>query len=134
MGLPLIPNPSPWGEGGWNSCRCLSCGEPKRAGDWLSLAIGAAPCSGALLILFYGLANNLLWPSVAMVVSISLGMAVTLAWIGMMAIFDRHYADCYLGRQLSPRTYQIVKIAGASCVFLIGLGLFGVTFVTSGKI
>ena len=137
----LAPQPAPEPPGQFRShpeamidCRCLSCGEPKQAGDWLSLAIGAAPCSGALLILFYGLANNLLWPSVAMVVSISLGMAVTLAWIGMMAIFGRQYADRYLGRQLSPRTYQIVKIAGASCVFLIGLGLFGVTFVTSGKI
>ncbi|MEO1404205.1 MAG: DUF3299 domain-containing protein [Cyanobacteria bacterium J06635_1] len=112
-------------------CGCLSCGEPKRAGDWLSLAIGTVPCSGALLILFYGLANNLLWPSVAMVVAISLGMATTLAWIGMMAIFSRQYADRYLGRQPSPKTYQIIKIAGAGCVSLIGLGLFGITLVAA---
>ena len=67
-------------------------------------------------------------------VKISLGMAVTLTWIGIIAIFGRQYADRYLGRQLTLRTYQMIKIAGASCVFLIGLGLFSVTFVTSGKI
>jgi nickel/cobalt exporter len=115
-------------------CRCLSCEDPKRASDWLSLAIGAVPCSGAVLILFYGLANNLLWPSVAMVVAISLGMAVTLAWIGIMAIFGRQYTDRRLARQHQSylRVHRYGQILGASSILLIGLGLFGVTLLTGG--
>lgn len=113
-------------------CLCITCKEPKRAGDWLSVAVGAVPCSGALLILFYGLANDLLWPSIAMVIAISLGMAITLAWIGMMAILGRQYTSRRLGQrwQPSPRMHQVTKIIGASLVSLIGLGLFSMTLAT----
>ena len=116
-------------------CRCLTCVDPKGMGDWLSLAVGAVPCSGALLVLLYGLANNLLWPSVAMVIAISVGMAITLSWIGIMAIAGRQYAERRLGhhRQRYPQIHQVVSIVGASCVLLMGLGLFGVTLVTTGE-
>ncbi|MEM9266972.1 MAG: DUF3299 domain-containing protein [Cyanobacteria bacterium P01_F01_bin.13] len=111
-----------------DTCGCLTCVEPKQMSDWLSLAIGSVPCSGALLILLYGSANNLLWPSIAMVVAISLGMAITLAWIGTLALMGRNYAERRV--QLKPgRWQQWLKFAGASCVLLLGLGLFGLTLV-----
>ncbi|MEO1592189.1 MAG: DUF3299 domain-containing protein, partial [Cyanobacteria bacterium J06632_22] len=80
-------------------CGCLTCVEPKQMKDWLSLAIGSVPCSGALLILLYGAANDVLWPSVAMVMAISVGMAITLAWIGGLALMGRNYAERKLGRK-----------------------------------
>jgi len=52
-------------------CRCLNCFSTTKTGGWLSLAIGAVPCSGALIVLLYGLANNMLWISIALVVAIS---------------------------------------------------------------
>ncbi len=111
-------------------CNCLTC-DVREGGGWLSLAIGAVPCSGALLVLLYGLANNLLWPSVAMVLAISAGMALTLAWIGAMAIMGRQYTDRRLGKRRQWLT-QWVRILGASCILLLGLGLFGLTLASSG--
>lgn len=115
------------------NCGCLTCVEPKRASDWLSLAIGSVPCSGALLILLYGTANDWLWPSVVMVIAISVGMAITLAWIGGLALVGRHYADRRIarGRKFGARHYdhlqRWVRFAGAGCV--LALGLFGLTLV-----
>ena len=117
-------------------CRCLTCIEPKQASDWLSLAVGAVPCSGALLILLYGAANQLLWPSIAMVMAISVGMAVTLAWIGSLALMGRNYAerqaDHRLSKGLYRRLHRWLKPVGAGCVLLIGLGLFSFT-LASGR-
>ena len=115
-------------------CACLTCIEPKQASDWLSLAIGSVPCSGALLILLYGSANQLLWPSIAMVVAISVGMAITLAWIGALALMSRNYAnrqaDKRFGNWSYRRLHRWLKFAGSGCVLLIGLGLFSVTLAS----
>ncbi|MGF1538008.1 MAG: DUF3299 domain-containing protein [Elainellaceae cyanobacterium] len=117
-------------------CPCLTCIEPKRASDWLSIAIGSVPCSGALLILLYGSANKLLWPSIAMVIAISVGMAITLAYIGVLALTGRNYAarqfDQRLGKQRYRRLQQWLKFAGACSVMSLGFGLFSVT-LASGR-
>ncbi|MEM9089027.1 MAG: DUF3299 domain-containing protein [Cyanobacteria bacterium P01_F01_bin.53] len=124
------------------ACSCLSCGNAQKAGGWLSLAVGAVPCSGALLVLLYGLANDLLWPSVAMVIAISVGMAFTLAWIGAIAILGNRYGHQIAARRQqmrssdSPRKssrfslVQVGQIAGATCVSLLGMGLFVLTLTT----
>lgn len=124
------------------ACNCLSCGDPQGIGGWLSLAVGAVPCSGALLVLLYGLANDLLWQSVAMVIAISLGMAFTLAWIGSLAIYGNRYGQKVAARrqqkqagrtsrQLSKFSFaQIGQVAGAICVSLLGTGLFLLTLAT----
>ncbi|MEM9805728.1 MAG: DUF3299 domain-containing protein [Cyanobacteria bacterium P01_D01_bin.56] len=114
-----------------NACSCFSCIDPK-SGNWLSLAIGAVPCSGALLVLLYGLANDLLWQSIAMVLAISAGMAITLSWIGTMAIMGRRYAEQRLGSK-RQRLTRWVRILGAGFVLFFGLSLFGIT-VASGNL
>ncbi len=123
------------GQSSTLQCQCISC-DDNSLGGWLSLAVGAVPCSGALLVLLYGLANNLMWPSILMVIAISMGMAVTLGWIGSMAIIGRKYAEHRLrqNHQRYQRLTQWVRILGASCVLFIGLGLFGFTLVSGGLI
>lgn len=114
-------------------CQCTNC-DDNSLGGWLSLAVGAVPCSGALLVLLYGLANNLIWPSILMVIAISIGMAITLGWIGSMAIIGRKYTERRLGQnhQRYQRLTRWIRIFGASSVLLIGLGLFGVTLISGG--
>ncbi len=122
-------------------CRCLTCDDSETAGGWLSLAVGAVPCSGALLVLLYGLANNLLWPSVAMVIAISVGMALTLSWIGMTAIMGNRWGQQFAEKRFANRpgtpsglkqSFSLVTIGrliGASCVCLLGIGLFCLTLM-----
>ena len=116
-------------------CQCISC-DDNRLGGWLSLAVGAVPCSGALLVLFYGLANDLMWPSIFMVIAISTGMAITLGWIGSMAIIGRKYAERRLeqSHQRYQRLSHWARVLGAGCVLLIGLGVFGFTLISGGLI
>ena len=73
-------------QSSWLSCSCSACDGANSISGWLALAVGAVPCSGALLVLLYGLANDMLWQSIAMVLAISTGMAMTLTWIGVMSI------------------------------------------------
>jgi len=123
----------------WLSCSCLSCSEASSMSGWLALAVGAVPCSGALLVLLYGLANNMLWQSVAMVLAISAGMAMTLAWIGIMAIMAHRWGAQATQQRIErkkkamalpiPLT-QLGRIVSASCVCLLGLSLFAATWVT----
>lgn len=54
---------------------------------WLLLtAAGIAPCAGALVVILLSVALDVLWAGVIGVVAIALGMAITLAAIGMASM------------------------------------------------
>lgn len=54
---------------------------------WLLLtAAGIAPCAGALVIILLSIALDVLWAGVVGVIAIAIGMAVTLAAIGMASM------------------------------------------------
>lgn len=54
---------------------------------WLLLtAAGIAPCAGALIVILLSIALDVLWAGVVGVISIALGMAATLAAIGMASM------------------------------------------------
>ncbi|MGD9308003.1 MAG: DUF3299 domain-containing protein [Desulfosarcina sp.] len=108
-----------------HGCSCHAH-RTKRAGGLLSVAIGAVPCTGALMVLLYGLANDLLLMSVLMVFAISLGMAITLSAIGIAAILGRRIIESRLSKNDThqQRFLTGLRMAGATCVLLIGISLF----------
>lgn len=54
---------------------------------WLLLtAAGIAPCAGALVVILLSIALDVLWAGVIGVISIALGMAITLAAVGMASM------------------------------------------------
>jgi ABC-type nickel/cobalt efflux system permease component RcnA len=59
------------------------------ARDLLSVAVGLVPCSGAVLVLIYALANGLLLSGLVMTACIAIGMALTLSAIGIAAAWTR---------------------------------------------
>jgi nickel/cobalt exporter len=61
---------------------------PRRTiAGWLLLtAAGIAPCAGALVVILLSLALGVLWAGVIGVIAIALGMAITLAAIGMASM------------------------------------------------
>jgi nickel/cobalt transporter (NicO) family protein len=63
--------------------------EPARrtmAGWLLLTAAGIAPCAGALVVILLSLALGVLWAGVVGVIAIALGMAITLAAVGMASM------------------------------------------------
>jgi ABC-type nickel/cobalt efflux system permease component RcnA len=58
---------------------------------WLLLtAAGIAPCAGALVVILLSVALGVIWAGVVGVIAIALGMAVTLAAIGMASMMVHH--------------------------------------------
>jgi len=54
---------------------------------WLLLtAAGVAPCAGALVVILLSIALDVVWAGVVGVIAIALGMAITLAAIGMASM------------------------------------------------
>jgi ABC-type nickel/cobalt efflux system permease component RcnA len=80
------------------------------ARDLLSVAVGLIPCSGAVLVLIYALANGLLLSGLMMAACIAVGMALTLWAIGIAAMWMRARA---VGgeRTASPGRRRIVQAA-----------------------
>ncbi len=56
----------------------------------LALAAGFVPCSGAILILTFAIANGILLSGLAMVLAIAVGMALTLAGLGLVSMLLHH--------------------------------------------
>ncbi len=112
-----------------HTCGCHQSGRTENSAGFgfLSLAIGAVPCTGALMVLLYGVANDLLWPSVLMVMAISAGMAVAMSSIGIAVILGRRLVEHRLNNRGRGRQRVVVglRITGAAFVLLIGLALFG---------
>ena len=119
---------------------CLACSalekKKKGAGTWLALAVGVVPCTGALLVLLFGVANDLLFPAILMVAAISAGMAIAMSGIGVLAILGRRMAFRRMKDDEARRTRFTsgLRIAGATVVLLIGTLLFGLTYSNSGQL
>ena len=114
-----------------DGCHACEAIEKRRRGPsgWLALAVGSVPCTGALLVLLFGMANDLLGPAIFMVVAISAGMAVAMSGIGVLVIMGRRFVDRRLegDEEKHHRFAYRSRIAGASAVLLIGVGLFSLT-------
>lgn len=119
---------------------CLACAalekKKKGAGTWLALAVGAVPCTGALLVLLFGVANDLLFPAILMVAAISAGMALAMSGIGVLAIIGRRMAFKMMKGDDHKRVRFTsgLRIAGAALILTIGLLLFGLTYSNSGQL
>jgi ABC-type nickel/cobalt efflux system permease component RcnA len=93
----------------------------------LAVAAGFVPCSGAILILVFCLANSLIWQGVVMTSMIAVGMAATLSAIGLGSIFLRRQT---LGRVSDgERTSRVLGYVGPVLITLIGLLLLGGAFL-----
>jgi len=102
------------------------------AGGLLSLAVGVIPCSGAVIILVFSLANGILVSGLIMTGFIALGMAITLTLIAMTTAYAR-------GRMVDrgdngdrtkrPRLRRALEILGPVAIACFGGLLLAVTLV-----
>ncbi|MGY4232148.1 nickel/cobalt exporter [Bradyrhizobium sp. USDA 4449] len=108
------PTPSELaGPGGW------------RRGFAAILTVGIRPCSGAILVLVFTLAQGLFWAGIAATFLMGLGTAITVAVIAVMAVSAKDVA----GRLSAGRDgggallMRGVELGAAALVLLFGAGL-----------
>jgi nickel/cobalt exporter len=97
----------------------------------LSLGVGIVPCTGAVLILLYALANDILVPGLLLVVAIAAGMAITMGALGMLSILARNAVTARLEAAGSGGngTFAVVSdYGGALLITVIGAALFWSAF------
>ena len=92
----------------------------------LALGVGLVPCTGAVLIMLYAMANGILLTGVILVSAIAAGMAITMGLLGLLSVVARQavasrIATAGAGR---GRLTVISDYAGALAITAIGAGLF----------
>jgi nickel/cobalt exporter len=108
------PDPSELaGPGGW------------RRGFGAIFAVGIRPCSGAILVLVFALAQGLFWAGIAATFVMGLGTAITVATIALIAVSAKD-----LARRLSAGRegggaliMRGLEFGAAGLVLLFGVGL-----------
>ena len=108
---------------------CCHHGEGGRQQGFLSLGVGIVPCTGAVLILLYALANDILIAGMILVSAIAAGMAITMGALGVIAVVARQAVASRVdaGDSGHGRLATITDYAGALAIIMIGAGLFWAT-------
>ena len=108
------PTPSELaGPGGW------------RRGFAAILTVGIRPCSGAILVLVFALAQGLFWAGIAATFLMGLGTAITVAAIAVVAVSAKDIAArLSAGRDGGGALFMRgIEFAAAAVVLLFGAGL-----------
>nr|WP_249803259.1 nickel/cobalt transporter [Bradyrhizobium sp. 21] len=108
------PTPSELaGPGGW------------RRGFAAILTVGIRPCSGAILVLVFALAQGLFWAGIAATFLMGLGTAITVAAIAVVAVSAKDIAArLSAGRDGGGALFMRgIELAAAALVLLFGAGL-----------
>jgi nickel/cobalt exporter len=101
------------GPGGW------------KRGLTAIVAVGLRPCSGAILVLVFALAQGLFWAGVASTFVMGLGTAITVAAIATLAVGAKSLAK-RLAASRTDRAGVFVRgleVAAAILVFVFGIAL-----------
>jgi nickel/cobalt exporter len=108
------PEPSELaGPGGW------------RRGLGAIFAVGVRPCSGAILVLVFALAQGLFWAGIAATFVMGLGTAITVATIAVIAVFAKDLAQRLSGASEGRGALVMrgIEFGAAGLVLLFGIGL-----------
>ena len=101
------------GPGGW------------RRGFSAVLTVGIRPCSGAILVLVFALAQGLFWAGIAATLVMGLGTAITVATIAVIAVSAKGLAlRMTAGREgRGALLMRGIEFGAAGLVLLFGVGL-----------
>jgi nickel/cobalt transporter (NicO) family protein len=92
------------------------------------LAVGLRPCTGALLILVFALAQGLIWTGIAATFAMALGTAFTVAVIATLAVTAKEIAvklASGASAARTRRTVRVIEITAGFAVLTFGLILLG---------
>ena len=88
-------------------------------------AVGLRPCSGAILVLVFALAQGLFWAGIAATFVMGLGTAITVATIAVIAVSAKGLAQRLSGGSEGRGALIMrgIEFGAAGLVLLFGLGL-----------
>src|SRR5215204_5379517 len=88
-------------------------------------AVGLRPCSGAILVLVFSLAQGLFWAGIAATFVMGIGTAITVATIAVVAVSAKGLARRLSGGSEGRGTLIMrgIEFGAAGLVLLFGLGL-----------
>jgi nickel/cobalt exporter len=98
------------GPGGW------------RRGLTAVVAVGLRPCSGAIIVLIFALAQDLFWTGTAATLIMGLGTAITVAAIATIAVSARTVASRIAKTQsgLGMLTMRAIEVGAAALIVAFG--------------
>lgn len=103
------------GPGGW------------RRGLSAIVAVGLRPCSGAIIVLVFALAQGLFWAGVASTFVMGIGTAITVAAIAALAVGAKTLASRFAATRAGYGTLMLRGVEVSAAVVVI---LFGVLLLT----
>jgi nickel/cobalt exporter len=103
------------GPGGW------------RRGLSAIVAVGMRPCSGAIIVLVFAMAQGLFWAGVAATFIMGLGTAVTVAVIATIAVGARSWASRFASARAGYGTLAMRGIEVAAALLITAFGVLLLT-------
>lgn len=98
-----------------------------RAGDWrgalaVMVSVGLRPCSGAIIVLVFALAMDLLPYGLLSVYAMGVGVGLTVAVIAALAVLARGASERFAGdAPVVGRVFRLVEAGAALAVLALGL-------------
>jgi nickel/cobalt transporter (NicO) family protein len=89
------------------------------------IAVGLRPCSGAIIVLVFALAQGLFWAGIASTFVMGLGTAITVGAIASLAVGARAFAKRMAGSRTGYGVLALrgLEVGGACLVILVGVAL-----------
>jgi nickel/cobalt transporter (NicO) family protein len=103
------------GPGGW------------RRGLSAIVAVGLRPCSGAIIVLVFALAQGLFWAGVASTFVMAIGTAITVAAIASLAVGARAVAKRFAATRPSYGTLMLRGVEVGAAVLVMAFGVLLLT-------
>ena len=96
------------------------------------IAVGLRPCSGALLVMTFSMLNGLYLGGLLSVLAMSIGTALTVSLLAIIAVFAKGTAVRFTGRGSTLSTWvgDGIEIFGALLVICTGIILLGASLQT----
>ncbi|MBI1261064.1 MAG: nickel transporter [Rhizobiales bacterium] len=95
------------------------------------LAVGLRPCSGAILVLLFALAQNAFVIGAVSAFAMSIGTALTVSGLALLTVFSRNMALKLAGQSdgiWANRLERALRLAGGALILLMGLLLLIASF------
>ena len=116
-----------------HNCGHFHMPDPRQLGDAFSwrdatltiVAAGARPCSGAILVLVFAMAQGLLYAGILATFTMAAGTAITTGALAAIAVLAKDVALRFTGEGTGRRVLiaRGAELAAALLVFLLGLAL-----------